>query len=130
MADREVIRPGSDIPSSPNPLSPAIRAGGFLFVSGQVGRAMQDGQAVVGRDMAEQTRFCLDNIKGILEAAGSSMEKVVRCTVFVTDMSQFAAMNDAYRGYFPTDPPARSTLQVAGLARAGLVVEIEATALA
>ncbi|MSQ27308.1 MAG: RidA family protein [Dehalococcoidia bacterium] len=130
MADREVIRPGSDIPSSPNPLSPAIRAGGFLFVSGQVGRAMRDGQAVVGRDMAEQTRFCLDNINGILEAAGSSMEKVVRCTVFVTDMSQFSAMNDAYRNYFPNDPPARSTLQVAGLARAGLVVEIEATALA
>lgn len=91
---------------------------------------MRDGQAVVGRDMAEQTRFCLDNINGILEAAGSSMEKVVRCTVFVTDMSQFSAMNDAYRNYFPNDPPARSTLQVAGLARAGLVVEIEATALA
>ena len=130
MADREVIRPGSGVPSSPNPLSPAIRAGGFIFVSGQVGRAMRDGQAVVGRDMAEQTQFCLQNIKGILEAAGSSLEKVVRCTVFVTDMSQFAAMNDAYRSYFPNDPPARATLQVAGLARAGLVVEIEATSLA
>ena len=91
---------------------------------------MRDGQAVVGRDMAEQTQFCLQNIKGILEAAGSSLEKVVRCTVFVTDMSQFAAMNDAYRSYFPNDPPARATLQVAGLARAGLVVEIEATSLA
>ncbi len=130
MADREVIRPGSGVPSSPNPLSPAIRAGGFIFVSGQVGRAMRDGQAVVGRDMAEQTQFCLQNIKGILEAAGSSLEKVVRCPVFVTDMSQFAAMNDAYRSYFPNDPPARATLQVAGLARAGLVVEIEATSLA
>ncbi len=130
MADREVIRPGSGVPSSPTPLSPAIRAGGFIFVSGQVGRAMRDGQAVVGRDMAEQTQFCLQNIKGILEAAGSSLEKVVRGTVFVTDMSQFAAMNDAYRSYFPNDPPARATLQVAGLARAGLVVEIEATSLA
>ena len=130
MAAREVIRPGSGVPSSPNPLSPAIRAGGFIFVSGQVGRAMRDDQAVMGKDMGEQTRFCLDNIKGILEAAGSSLDKVVRCTVLVTDMSQFAAMNDAYASYFPNDPPSRSTLQVAGLARAGLVVEIEATALA
>lgn len=130
MPDREVIRPGAGVPSSPNPLSPAIRAGGFIFVSGQVGRALVNGQAVVGRNMTEQTRFCLDNIKGVLEAAGSSLEKVVRCTVFITDMAQFGAMNDAYREYFPAEPPARSTLQVAGLARPDLIVEIEATALA
>ena len=130
MSTREVIRPGAGVPSSPNPLSSAIRAGGFVFVSGQVGRAVVNGQAVVGKDMAEQTRFCLDNIRGILEAGGSSMDKVVRCTVFITDMAQFGAMNDAYREYFPVEPPARSTLQVAGLARSDLIVEIEATALA
>ena len=126
---REPIRPAGAAPSSV-PLTPGIRAGGFVFVSGQTGRSMRDEQQVIGKDITEQTRFCLDSIRRVLDAAGSSMENVVKCTVFMTDIGQFDAMNAVYRSYFPADPPARSTVQVAALARPQLVVEIEAVALA
>lgn len=129
MAEREAIRPQGNPPVAV-PLTPGIKGGGFIFVSGQTGQALVDGQAVLGKDMTEQTRYCLDRIKRVVEAAGSSMEKVVRCTVYVTDISQFGAMNDVYRGYFPNDPPARTTVEVSSLARPGLLVEIEAIALA
>jgi reactive intermediate/imine deaminase len=128
MAEREPIRPSGAPPQSV-PLTPGIRAGGFVFVSGQTGRSLVNGEVVIGRDVAEQTRYCLDNIKRVLEAAGSTMEKVVKCTVFMTDITQFDAMNTAYQSYFPADPPARSTVQVAALARPQLLVEIEAVAL-
>lgn len=129
MANRQPIIPGGNPPVAV-PLTPGIVAGGFVFVSGQTGQEIRDGQAYLGKDMAEQTRFCLDRIKRVVETAGSSMDKVVKCTVYVTDISQFAAMNDVYKGYFPTDPPTRTTVEVSSLARPGLLVEIEAIALA
>ncbi len=129
MADRQPINPSGNPPVAV-PLTPGIKAGGLVFVSGQTGQAMVNGQAVLGKDMAEQTRYCLDRIKRVVETAGSSMEKVVKCTVYVTDISQFGAMNEVYRTYFPSDPPARTTVEVSSLARAGLLVEIEAIALA
>ncbi len=129
MADRQPIKPEGH-PSNTNPLTPGIKAAGLVFVSGHTGRGMVNGEAVLGKDMAEQTRFCLDNIKRVLETAGSSMDKIVKCNVYVTDISQFEAMNNEYRAFFPNDPPARTTVEVSSLARPGLLVEIEATALA
>ncbi|MBI2886373.1 MAG: RidA family protein [Chloroflexi bacterium] len=131
MAERErvAINPAGSQPPGV-PLTPGIRAGGFIFVSGQVGRGTVGGQAVLGADVREQTAFCLDNIKRVLEAGGSSMDRVVKCTVFMTDIGQFAEMNQVYQSYFSGEPPARTTVQVVALARPNLLVEIEAIALA
>lgn len=128
-ASRVPVRPAGATPS-PNPLTAGIIAGGFVFISGQTGQQVVNGQPVYSKDIKEQTRGCLDKLRSVLDAAGSSLEKVVKCTVFITDMAEFAAMNDVYRTYFPADPPARSTVQVAALARPELKVEIEAVALA
>ena len=112
-------------PSSlPYPFSAAVRSGNLLFVSGQVG--MRDGK--VGEGMEEQTRWTMENIRETLEHAGSSLERVVKCTVFIKDMSQWAAMNDVYREYFPAEPPARSSLGVSALALPELLIEIECIA--
>ncbi|SRR6266498_3561669 len=112
-------------PSSlPYPFSAAVRSGNLLFVSGQVG--MRDGK--VGEGMEEQTRWTMENIRETLEHAGSSLERVVKCTVFIKDMSRWAAMNDVYREYFPTEPPARSSLGVSALALPELLIEIECIA--
>jgi len=112
-------------PSSlPYPFSAAVRSGNLLFVSGQVG--MRDGK--VGEGMEEQTRWTMENIRETLEHAGSSLERVVKCTVFIKDMSQWAAMNDVYREYFPAEPPARSSLGVNALALPELLIEIECIA--
>jgi len=112
-------------PSSlPYPFSAAVRSGNLLFVSGQVG--MRDGK--VGEGMEEQTRWTMENIRETLEHAGSSLERVVKCTVFIKDMSRWAAMNDEYREYFPTEPPARSSLGVSALALPELLIEIECIA--
>lgn len=115
--------------ASPNlPLAQAVKAGGMLYLSGAVGFD-EDGN-VVGPDIRSQTRQTLENIKRILESLGSSMEKVVKTTVFLTDVADFQEMNEVYASYFPKDaPPARSTVGIAGLARADLVVEIEVIAL-
>ena len=129
MAEREVVQLSGPVMST-SPLSPGIKAGGFVFVSGQVGRKMVGDQAILGKDLDEQTRFCLDNVRAVLEAAGSSLAKVVKTTVFLTDIATFQEMNAAYRDYFPQEPPARSTVQVSALARPDLAVEIEAVALA
>lgn len=131
MAEKEPVRPAGAAPAVP--LTPGIRAGGFIFVSGQTGRRVVNGQLVIGEGMAEQTRNCLENIKAVLEAGGSSMDKVVKCTVYLTDMGDFQTMNDVYRHYFAVDgndPPARTTVEVSSLANPALLVEIEAVALA
>ena len=99
--------------------SPAIRAGNLLFVTGQVGP---------GDDVAAQTRATLERIKALVEAGGTTMANVVKCTVFLTDIADYAAMNDAYRGYFPEPRPARSTFQIVILAGASSKVEIECIA--
>jgi 2-iminobutanoate/2-iminopropanoate deaminase len=109
------------------PYSVGVKAGHFVFCSGQLGLVQETGNLVEGGVEAE-TRQALINLSNILEAAGSSMERVVKTTVFLRDMNDFARMNDVYAGFFQSDPPARSTFQVAALPKAG-AVEIEAVAL-
>ena len=116
-------------PSAPKaigPYSQAVQAGEYLFCSGQLHLDPAAGQLVQG-DIAAQTRRCLDNLKAVLDAAGYSLADVVKTTVFLADMGQFVAMNEAYASYFPANPPARSTVQVAGLPR-GAQIEIELVA--
>ena len=115
-------------PKAIGPYSQAIRANGFVFVSGQIALDPRT-QELVSGDITAQTERVLENVKGILQAAGSSLEKVVRSTVFLTDMNEFAAMNQVYARYFRLDPPARSTVQAARLPR-DVRVEIDVIALA
>lgn len=113
-------------PKPIGPYSQAIRTNGFLYVSGQVALDPKTGE-FVGTDIQQQTIRTLENIKGILEAAGSNMHHVVKTTVFLKDMNDFAAMNEAYAKFFTQAPPARSTVQVARLPKDALV-EIEVIA--
>jgi len=113
-------------PKPIGPYSQAIRANGFLYVSGQVALDPKTGE-LLGSDVAQQTQRTLENVKGILEAAGSNLHHVVKTTVFLKDMNDFAAMNETYAKYFPSAPPARSTVQVARLPKDALV-EIEVIA--
>jgi len=115
-------------PKAIGPYSQAIRANGFVFISGQVAFDPATGQLVAG-DIAGQTARVLDNLKAILEAAGSSLDKAVRTTVFLKDMNDFTAMNEVYGRYFAHQPPARSTVEVARLPR-DVRVEIDLIALA
>ena len=115
-------------PSAIGPYSQAIRANGFIFISGQVAFDPATGQLIEG-DIAAQTDRVLQNLKAIVEAAGSSLEKAVRTTVFLKDMGEFAKMNEVYARFFPSSPPARSTVEVARLPR-DVRVEIDLIALA
>jgi 2-iminobutanoate/2-iminopropanoate deaminase len=115
-------------PKAIGPYSQAIRANGFVFVSGQIPLDPATQQLVAG-DVQAQTERVLENLKGIIEAAGSSLDRVVRATVFLADMNEFAAMNEVYGRYFRSQPPARSTVQVARLPR-DVRVEIDVIALA
>ncbi len=117
----------NDGPKAIGPYSQAIRAGGFVFVSGQVSIDPATQQVVTG-DVAAQTERVLKNLSGILVAAGSGLESVVRCTVFLKNMSDFAAMNEVYGRYFTTNPPARSTVEVSRLPK-DVLVEIDAIAI-
>jgi len=123
---REVIQT-SQGPKAIGPYSQAIRANGFVFVSGQISLDPDTQQLVTG-DTKVQTQRVLENLKGILEAAGSSLSRVVRTTVFLADMNEFADMNEIYSRYFPAEPPARSTVQAARLPR-DVRVEIDVIAL-
>lgn len=114
-------------PAAIGPYSQGIIANGFIFTSGQA--ALIPGTKTLAEGgIQEQTRQTLENIKAILEAAGSSMDKVVKSTVFLKDMNDFSAMNEVYASYFTGTPPARSTVQVARLPMDALV-EIEMIAL-
>jgi 2-iminobutanoate/2-iminopropanoate deaminase len=115
-------------PQAIGPYSQAVRANGFVFVSGQIALDPRTQELVPG-DITAQTERVLENVKGILQAAGSSLEKVVRATVFLADMSEFASMNQVYARYFRQDFPARSTVQAARLPR-DVRVEIDVIALA
>jgi 2-iminobutanoate/2-iminopropanoate deaminase len=110
------------------PLSAAIRAGDFVFVSGQPPRDLKTGELVFG-DIQMQTRQVLENVKVILEAAGSSMDKVVKATVFCTNAGYFNKVNEVYKQYFPTDPPARTFVTVGSWPNA-FDIEIECIAIA
>ncbi|MCX7681045.1 MAG: RidA family protein [Anaerolineae bacterium] len=113
-------------PAAVGPYSQAVRAGDLIYTAGQVGIRPETRQ-FAGPDIESQTRQALENLKAILEAAGSCLEHVVKTTVFLTDMSEFARMNAVYAEFFPLAPPARSTVQVAALPL-GARVEIEAVA--
>ena len=115
-------------PKAIGPYSQAIRANGFVFVSGQIPFDPKTGE-LVGGDVAQQTMRVLENLKAILEAAGSSLDHVVKTGVFLKDMNDFAAMNEVYARYFPKNPPARATVEVARLPR-DVRVEIDLVALA
>ncbi|MFQ6015271.1 MAG: RidA family protein [Anaerolineae bacterium] len=123
---REVVRAAESPPDLP--FSPAIKANGFVFLSGNVGLDYKTGQVAEG--IREQTRQTLENLKAVLEAAGSSLDRVVKVTVFLKNIEDFPAMNEVYRAYFPKDPPARSTVGVADLARPEFLLEVELIALA
>jgi 2-iminobutanoate/2-iminopropanoate deaminase len=125
---REVIST-SRAPKAIGPYSQAIRANGFIFISGQIALDPETQQLVTTNDIKIQTERVLQNVKGVLEEAGSSLPQVVRTTVFLADMDEFAAMNEIYARYFPAHPPARSTVQAARLPR-DVRVEIDVIALA
>jgi len=124
---RDIIR----TPKAPAPIGPysqAVRAGGFVFVSGQISIDAASGQ-VVADDIASQTRRVLDNVKAVLEAAGTGLDRVVRTTIFLRDINDFPKVNEVYGSYFPEAPPARSTIQAGALPK-GLAIEVDAIALA
>jgi len=107
-------------PKPIGPYSQAVKANGLVFVSGQIALDPQSGE-FVGTDVRQQTERVLENLKAILEAAGTSLKHVVKTTVFLKDMNDFPAMNEAYAKYFSTTPPARSTVQAARLPKDALV---------
>ena len=113
-------------PKPIGPYSQAIKANGFVYLSGQVALDPQSGE-LVGSDIRQQTERVLENIKGILEAAGANLHHVIKTTVFLKDMNDFSAMNEIYARYFTAAPPARLTVQVSRLPKDALV-EIEVIA--
>jgi len=115
-------------PAAIGPYSQAIKAGGLIFAAGQIPLDPATGQIISG-DIQAQTERVLENIRAVLTAAGASFETVVKTTVFLKHMSDFAAMNEVYSRYFSDAAPARSTVAVADLPR-GALVEIECIALA
>jgi 2-iminobutanoate/2-iminopropanoate deaminase len=128
MSEREVIvTEGAPKPFSGAPYNQAIRAAGLVFCAGQVGLDPASDTLVEG-GVEAQARRAMENLSAVLEAAGTSVDRIVKTTIFVTDLGDFAAVNAVYGSFFEADPPARSTVQVAGLP-AGAVVEIEAVAL-
>ena len=118
----------NDGPKAIGPYSQAIKANGLIFLSGQIPLDPATQQLISG-DVAAQTDRVLQNLSGILKAAGSSLQQVVKTTVFLKNMSEFAAMNEVYGRYFTDAPPARSTVEVARLPK-DVLVEIDVIALA
>ena len=123
---REVISTTA-APKAIGPYSQAVRAGGLVFVSGQVAIDPATQQVIVG-NVAAQTERVLENISAILRAAGTSLDNVVRSTVFLKNMDDFSSMNEVYGRFFKSGPPARSTVEVARLPK-DVLVEIDAIAL-
>ncbi|HEX8474791.1 MAG TPA: RidA family protein [Pyrinomonadaceae bacterium] len=115
-------------PRAIGPYSQAVATGGFVFTSGQIPLDPQTGEFVAG-GIAEQTEQVIKNLSAVLEAAGTSLARVVKTTVFLADMNDFAAMNEVYGRYFDAEKPARSTVQAAALPR-NARVEIDVVALA
>ncbi|NOZ28284.1 MAG: RidA family protein [Chloroflexi bacterium] len=123
--EREIIATDR-APAAVGPYSQAVRVGDFVFTAGQIGIDPATGKLREG--LEAQTRQILDNLQAVLEAAGSGLEHVIKTTIFLTDIADFAAVNAVYATAFPERPPARSTVQVAALPL-GALVEIEAVAL-
>jgi 2-iminobutanoate/2-iminopropanoate deaminase len=115
-------------PKAIGPYQQAIKANGFIYTAGQIPIDPKTGNLVEG-DISAQTRQVLENLKAVLEAGGSALDRVVKATVFLKNMADFAAMNEVYAEYFASAKPARSTVAVAELPR-GALVEIDLVALA
>lgn len=113
-------------PAAIGPYSQAIAANGFVFVSGQIPLDPETGQLVSG-GIKEQTARAMENLRAVLEAAGSSLEGVVKTTIYLTDMSSFPVVNEVYGGHFASAPPARATIEVSRLPK-DVLVEIDAIA--
>jgi 2-iminobutanoate/2-iminopropanoate deaminase len=127
--DKEAVRTeGAPAPFQGSPYSQAIRANGFVFVSGQLA-LLPDHAEIVGDGIAEQTEQVFANLRAILEAAGSGLDRLVKTTVFLTDLGDFAGMNEVYARHVGDTPPARATIEVSALP-SGAKLEIEAIALA
>lgn len=124
--DRQVLHGPGEVQGLP--FSSAVRVGNMLYLSGQIGNVPGTRQ-LADTGIAGQTRQALENVKAVLAAAGSSLDRAVKCTVFLADIKDYAAMNVVYATYFPKDPPARSTVAGSGLAL-GARVEIECLAVA
>ena len=129
MDGKTVVRTeNAPAPFQGAPYSQAIKANGFVFVAGQLGLA-PGGSEVVGPGIEEQTRQTIDNLEAILTEAGSSLDRIVKTTVFLASLDDFQGMNEVYAGRIGDTPPARSTIEVGALP-SGALVEIEAIALA
>ena len=114
-------------PAAIGPYSQAVKVGNFLFTSGQIPLVPSTMEIVEG-DVQMQTKQCMENLKGLLEAGGSSLEKVVKTTVFIKDMNDFPKINEIYAGFFTEAQPARSCVEVARLPK-DVLIEIEAIAI-
>jgi 2-iminobutanoate/2-iminopropanoate deaminase len=129
MSEKEVVRTeAAPAPFQGAPYSQAIRAGGLVFVSGQLA-LRPDHAEIVGDTIQDQTEQVLANLRAILEAAGSGLDRLVKTTVYLADLDDFAGMNEVYAQHVGDRPPARATIEVAALP-SGAKVEIEAIALA
>jgi 2-iminobutanoate/2-iminopropanoate deaminase len=122
-ADRDAIHAG-DAPAAIGPYSHAVRSGGLLFCSGQIPIDAGSGELIVGSASA-QARRCLENLDAVARAAGTTIQRAVRITIYMVELSAFAEVNEVCAEFFPTDPPARATVGVAALPRAA-GVEIDA----
>ncbi len=113
-------------PQAIGPYSQAVQAGNLLFISGQIALEPLSGELIHG-DVNAQTKRVMENIKGVVLAAGASLEDIVKCTIFIKNMGDFAAVNKIYGSYFQSEPPARATVEVSSLPK-NVDVEIDAIA--
>ena len=113
ILDKKIIK-SADAPQAIGPYSQAVEAGGFVFVSGQIPIDPKSGN-VVQVDIKAQTRQVMENAHAVLSAAGCGMSKVVKATIYLKNISDFVEVNEVYGGYFPSDPPARATVEVSRL---------------
>ena len=128
MTEKKIVSTDK-APAAIGPYSQAVRVGNLLFCSGQIPLDPATGEIVGAGDAAAQTRACLQNLKALLEAGGSSLDRVVKTTVFLKDMDTFARMNQVYAEFFEKDPPARAAVEVSRLPK-DVLVEIQCVALA
>jgi 2-iminobutanoate/2-iminopropanoate deaminase len=120
---RKQVIHSSEAPQAIGPYSQAVRVGNLVFLSGQIPLDPASGNIVDG-DIVVQTRRVMDNLGAVLRAAGASFAEVVKSTIFMADLGQFSKMNEVYGSYFPSEPPARATVQVGALPR-GVLIEID-----
>ena len=124
MSDERKTVNADQAPAAVGPYSHAVEASGLLFCSGQIPLDPASGE-IVGDTPAEQARRCLENLQLVCDAAGTKLEDAVRCTVYMTDLSAFAQVNEVYAEFFPSEPPARAAVGVSALPK-GAQVEIDA----